>query len=73
MSDPRIGEISKQSSICASCACIDQIWRPILTVPADAYHAYTTTKSTIINYASADEMIASDDWFREGTGEVRYG
>ncbi|KAJ4296897.1 hypothetical protein N0V90_006945 [Kalmusia sp. IMI 367209] len=39
----------------------------------DAYHAYTTTKSTIINYATAEESIASDDWFREGTGEVRYG
>ena len=40
---------------------------------ADAYHAYTTTKSTIINYATAEESLASDDWFREGTGEVRYG
>jgi hypothetical protein len=40
---------------------------------ADAYQAYTTTKSTIINYASAEEMLASDDWFREGAGEVRYG
>ncbi|PSN61778.1 aldehyde dehydrogenase-like protein [Corynespora cassiicola Philippines] len=39
----------------------------------DAYHAYTTTKSTIINYATTEEGIASDDWFREGTGEVRYG
>ncbi|KAF2682262.1 aldehyde dehydrogenase-like protein [Lentithecium fluviatile CBS 122367] len=39
----------------------------------DAYHAYTTTKSTIINYASVEETFASDDWFREGTGEVRYG
>ncbi|KAF1965352.1 aldehyde dehydrogenase-like protein [Bimuria novae-zelandiae CBS 107.79] len=39
----------------------------------DAYHAYTTTKSTIINYATAEESIANDDWFREGTGEVRYG
>ncbi|OAL54552.1 aldehyde dehydrogenase-like protein [Pyrenochaeta sp. DS3sAY3a] len=39
----------------------------------DAYHAYTTTKSTIINYAAAEEGLASDDWFREGAGEVRYG
>jgi acyl-CoA reductase-like NAD-dependent aldehyde dehydrogenase len=39
----------------------------------DAYHAYTTTKSTIINYATAEEGLTSDDWFREGTGEVRYG
>ncbi|KAM7221229.1 Aldehyde dehydrogenase domain containing protein [Rhypophila decipiens] len=38
----------------------------------DAYHAYTTTKSTIINYASAEEM-AADDWFREEGGSVRYG
>ncbi|KAI8942610.1 hypothetical protein NX059_000663 [Plenodomus lindquistii] len=39
----------------------------------DAYHAYTTTKSTIINFATAEEGLASDDWFREGAGEVRYG
>jgi acyl-CoA reductase-like NAD-dependent aldehyde dehydrogenase len=39
----------------------------------DAYHAYTTTKSTIVNYATAEEGLASDDWFREGAGEVRYG
>ncbi|KAM7194405.1 Aldehyde/histidinol dehydrogenase [Rhypophila sp. PSN 637] len=38
----------------------------------DAYHAYTTTKSTIINYASVEEM-AADDWFREEGGSVRYG
>ncbi|KAK0630222.1 aldehyde dehydrogenase domain-containing protein [Bombardia bombarda] len=38
----------------------------------DAYHAYTTMKSTIINYASAEEM-AADDWFGEGVGNVRYG
>ncbi|CAG7917906.1 unnamed protein product [Penicillium olsonii] len=29
----------------------------------EAYHAYTTTKSTIINYASPEESLASDDWF----------
>jgi acyl-CoA reductase-like NAD-dependent aldehyde dehydrogenase len=39
----------------------------------DAYNAYTTSKSTIINYATAQEGLGSDDWFREGTGEVRYG
>jgi len=39
----------------------------------DAYNAYTTTKSTIINYASVEEGLTNDDWFREGTGEVRYG
>ncbi|EWC45241.1 hypothetical protein DRE_05968 [Drechslerella stenobrocha 248] len=38
----------------------------------DAYHAYTKAKSTIVNYASSEEM-AADDWFREGAGSVRYG
>ncbi|KXH59708.1 aldehyde dehydrogenase [Colletotrichum nymphaeae SA-01] len=39
----------------------------------DAYQAYTTTKSTIISYASPEEALAADDWFREGAGDVRYG
>ncbi|ATY61786.1 betaine aldehyde dehydrogenase [Cordyceps militaris] len=39
----------------------------------DAYRAYTMTKSTIINYASTEESLADDDWFREGAGSVRYG
>lgn len=40
----------------------------------DAYYAYTTTKSTIINYATTEAGIANDDWFRDGgEGEVRYG
>ncbi|KAI5855551.1 aldehyde dehydrogenase [Durotheca rogersii] len=39
----------------------------------DAYHAYTTIKSTIINYASTEESLAADDWFREGGTAVRYG
>ncbi|KAF3763243.1 aldehyde dehydrogenase [Cryphonectria parasitica EP155] len=39
----------------------------------DAYREYTTMKSTIINFASAEESLASDDWFREGAGTVRYG
>ncbi|KAK5113613.1 hypothetical protein LTR85_010842 [Meristemomyces frigidus] len=39
----------------------------------DAYRAYTTTKSTIINYASSEQGLASDDWFGEEAGTVRYG
>ncbi|KAF2431170.1 aldehyde dehydrogenase-like protein [Tothia fuscella] len=39
----------------------------------EAYHAYTTKKSTIINYASTEESLQSDDWFRESGGNVRYG
>ncbi|KAJ6441214.1 betaine aldehyde dehydrogenase [Purpureocillium lavendulum] len=39
----------------------------------DAYHAYTTTRSIIINYASAEESLANDDWFKEGAANVRYG
>lgn len=39
----------------------------------DAYYAYTTTKSTIINYATTEESIKNDDWFRDDAGEVRYG
>lgn len=38
----------------------------------DAYYAYSKTKSTIVNYASAEEM-RGDDWFREGNRDVRYG
>ena len=38
----------------------------------DAYNEYTTTKSTIINYASVDEM-RQDDWFAEDIGNARYG
>lgn len=39
----------------------------------EAYHEYTTMKSTIINYASAEESLETDDWFKEGGGNVRYG
>lgn len=39
----------------------------------EAYHAYTTTKSTIINFASTEESLAQEDWFREGGQQVRYG
>ncbi|KAI1743080.1 aldehyde dehydrogenase [Xylaria scruposa] len=39
-----------------------------------AYHAYTTAKSTIINYASTEESLNTDDWFRYKPGSVvRYG
>ncbi|KAI0973356.1 aldehyde dehydrogenase [Xylaria arbuscula] len=39
----------------------------------EAYQAYTTAKSTIINYASAEEALATDDWFKDSGGAVRYG
>ncbi|KAJ8126644.1 hypothetical protein O1611_g6995 [Lasiodiplodia mahajangana] len=39
----------------------------------EAYQAYTTAKSTIINYASTEEALATDDWFRDAPGAVRYG
>lgn len=39
----------------------------------EAYHEYTTMKSTIVNYASAEESLETDDWFKEGAGNVRYG
>jgi len=39
----------------------------------DALNAYTMMKSTIINYASVEEGLANDDWFKEEAGEVRYG
>ncbi|KAF3391579.1 NAD/NADP-dependent betaine aldehyde dehydrogenase [Penicillium rolfsii] len=39
----------------------------------DAYHAYTTTKSTIINFAAPEESLATDDWFGEKPKDVRYG
>lgn len=39
----------------------------------EAYHEYTTMKSTIINFAPPEESLAMDDWFREGGGNVRYG
>lgn len=39
----------------------------------EAYNAYTMTKSTIINYASSDEAVLTEDWFREGADHVRYG
>ncbi|KAI1278208.1 aldehyde dehydrogenase [Xylaria sp. FL0933] len=39
----------------------------------EAYQAYTTAKSTIINYASTEESLVADDWFKESPGAVRYG
>ncbi|KAI3333716.1 aldehyde dehydrogenase [Ustulina deusta] len=39
----------------------------------EAYQAYTTAKSTIISYASTEESLAMDDWFRDSAGAVRYG
>lgn len=39
----------------------------------DAYHAYTTTKSTIINFAPPEESLATDDWFGKELKNVRYG
>jgi acyl-CoA reductase-like NAD-dependent aldehyde dehydrogenase len=39
----------------------------------EAYHAYTTTKSVIINYADPEESLAMDDWFGDGAEKVRYG
>ncbi|KAJ5296155.1 hypothetical protein N7508_010976 [Penicillium antarcticum] len=39
----------------------------------EAYQAYTTTKSVIINYADPEESLAMDDWFGDGSKKVRYG
>ncbi|KAJ5087154.1 Aldehyde dehydrogenase C-terminal [Penicillium angulare] len=39
----------------------------------DAYHAYSMTKSTIMNFATAEESLANDDWFSEAASNVRYG
>jgi acyl-CoA reductase-like NAD-dependent aldehyde dehydrogenase len=39
----------------------------------EAYHAYTSMKSTIINYADAEECLMGEDWFKEEGGSVRYG
>ncbi|RDA84996.1 hypothetical protein CP532_3874 [Ophiocordyceps camponoti-leonardi (nom. inval.)] len=39
----------------------------------EAYHAYTRTKSIIINYAPVEESLVDDDWFKEGAADVRYG
>ncbi|KAJ3466419.1 hypothetical protein MRS44_003983 [Fusarium solani] len=38
-----------------------------------AYHAYTTMKSTIINYASSEEARELEDWFGGEDRQVRYG
>jgi acyl-CoA reductase-like NAD-dependent aldehyde dehydrogenase len=51
---------------------IQKISEQLLTV-LDAYHAYTSIKSTIISYSSSNEALASDDWFQVGSSQVRYG
>lgn len=44
-----------------------------LTILTEAYNAYTSMKSTIINYASVEEALATEDWFGEESKDVRYG
>ncbi|KAK8042899.1 hypothetical protein PG994_013382 [Apiospora phragmitis] len=40
----------------------------------DALRAYTGVKSTVVNYAAAEEALAAEDWFGERReGAVRYG
>ncbi|KAJ5537551.1 hypothetical protein N7494_007030 [Penicillium frequentans] len=39
----------------------------------DAYHAYSMIRSTIVNFATTEERLAHDDWFAEGSKDVRYG
>ncbi|KAJ5984714.1 Aldehyde dehydrogenase C-terminal [Penicillium waksmanii] len=39
----------------------------------DAYHDYTSTKSTIINFARPEESLDMDDWFGKSSKNVRYG
>ncbi|KAK8105298.1 hypothetical protein PG999_008657 [Apiospora kogelbergensis] len=39
----------------------------------DALREYTTMKSTIVNYASPEEALATEDWFGDTSGTVRYG
>lgn len=49
----------------------------------DAYRAYTKVRSTVVNFASVDEALEGEDWFRDAdadadadggaVGEVRYG
>ncbi|EIN10546.1 aldehyde dehydrogenase [Punctularia strigosozonata HHB-11173 SS5] len=38
----------------------------------EAFHAYSQSKSTIINIASTEESARTDDWFSEA-GAARYG
>ncbi|KAM0753077.1 aldehyde dehydrogenase-like protein [Meredithblackwellia eburnea MCA 4105] len=38
-----------------------------------AFHSYQQTKSVIISYSTEEESRTADDWFREGSGDVRYG
>lgn len=45
----------------------------------DAYYAYTTTKSVVVNYSAPETAAVDEDWFRDddddddGAARVRYG
>ncbi|KAI0722792.1 aldehyde dehydrogenase [Earliella scabrosa] len=39
----------------------------------EAFEAYTQSKSTIVNIASAEDTRTQQDWFAEDEGEKRYG
>ncbi|CDO73732.1 hypothetical protein BN946_scf185015.g60 [Trametes cinnabarina] len=39
----------------------------------EAFEAYTQSKSTIVNIASAEETRTTQDWFAEDDAEKRYG
>ncbi|KAL7282539.1 hypothetical protein ACG7TL_004010 [Trametes sanguinea] len=39
----------------------------------EAFEAYTQSKSTIVNIASAEETRTTQDWFAEDEAEKRYG
>ncbi|KAI0310157.1 aldehyde dehydrogenase [Amylostereum chailletii] len=39
----------------------------------EAFHAYSQSKSVIINTSTVEETRTRDDWFAEGTGARRYG
>lgn len=39
----------------------------------DAFNSYTSTRSTIINFAAPEESLDVDDWFGEDSQGVRYG
>ena len=56
-----------------SVSCYDGIRSRQTNDEADAYHAYTTIKSTIINYATTEQFLATEDWFAEKPESARYG
>ncbi|GAA5988249.1 hypothetical protein JCM11641_002100 [Rhodosporidiobolus odoratus] len=39
----------------------------------EAFHSYTQAKSIIQNFATEEESLINDDWFRKDDREVRYG